>query len=397
MRIAVLAWDLPPHGSGLGRAAMEIARSLARAGNDVTVFESGRTYGETVVDQGMLIVGCSPPRNSSIRFLRERAMIGHLVAPWYFCKAVQAAHKAIPFDIIEATNWYAPAAFLSLGATPLVVRNSTPAIDAKCGAHRLRQNVDLWFAHQLEKLTARQASGLISNTPSHAELIENIYGIGNHPLHQVVSLALDENVLTRGAMAPLPSTKGPQSLLFVGRAERRKGFNEFLGGFAQVNRARGAAGRMPINLTTIGIDELDIRDHLEDQGENITILNSLSDDDLYTEFERATAVIAPSRYESFGLVYREAAAFGRPLITCAEDPAAKDFMQMAKCGILAESCTPLAIAKAIKQLLEQSEKWEEYALNGRRHVQRLTTDNLATQTLAVYIEAIRLDAEKAVR
>ncbi|WP_299567612.1 glycosyltransferase family 4 protein [uncultured Sulfitobacter sp.] len=396
MRVAVLAWGLPPHGSGLGRAAMEIARGLSQLGCDVTLFDSGRALGETVVQSGLAVVGCAPPTNGFAGFLRKRAVIGHLVAPWYFCKALREVHRECPFSIVEATNWYAPAAFLTTGSPALVVRNSTPAIDAKKENLSLRQRIDLWFAHKLEKQTAKKAAALISNTPSHAQVIKDIYNIADQPIHEVISLALDEDVLKRGAAAPLPSVKAAPSLLFVGRAERRKGFSEMLAGYACANQARRKVGRRPIRLTIVGVEPVDVTECLKAQGEDLSlcneieILNGLSDDDLYAEYEGTTAVIAPSRYESFGLVYREAAAFGRPLIACREDPAACDFIDTAECGILADTCTPKAIADAIERLFETPDDWDKFALAGRRHVQSLTVKRLAAKTLEVYAGVIAL-------
>ena len=396
MRVAILAWDLPPTGSGLGRAAIEIARGLAQLGCDVTLFDAGRAKGTTDDPSGVSIIGCRPPQAGLAGFLRKRATIGHVVAPWYFHRAVKHAHQASPFDVIEATNWYAPAACLTFGTPPLIVRNSTPAIAGKGVNGGVRNGVDLWFAHQLEKWTTRHADALISNTVAHAEVIRDLYSIHDHQIHKVIPLALDLCVMKRGAAAALPSTTNIPSLLFVGRAERRKGFKEMLAGYAAVNIGRVAAGNTPIRLTIIGVKSSFVISCLSEENgntdlfEHVTVLNGLSDEELYSSYEQATAVIAPSRYESFGLVYREAAAFGRPLIACAEDPAAKDFIRDAQCGMLAQSCTPAAISDAIEQFLGAPYLWQEFATAGRQHVRKLTTENLAQETLEVYKSVISL-------
>ena len=47
---------------------------------------------------------------------------------------------------------------------------------------------------------------------------------------------------------------------------------------------------------------------------------------LHDLMEAAHVIVAPSRYESFGLVYQEAMMFGRPVVACAEDPSARLFI-----------------------------------------------------------------------
>lgn len=394
MRVAILTWGLPPRGSGLGRAAAEIARSLRARGCDVVLFDADTSFGKVRDFDGLTVIGCAPSEHGIAGFLRRRLVVGHLVAPWHFRRALLAVHQAKPFDIVEATNWYAPAALLAGGKVALVVRNSTPASDTKSEARNMRDRLDLWFASLMEKLTARRASGLISNTPSHADLITKLYGIEKKNLHQVVSLALDSKVLERGSASALPAEHSQLSLLFIGRAERRKGFDEMLSGSLLANKARREKGLGSIALTIVGVDASDVACQLKRVGCNsieraqITVRNGLSDDALHAEYGRATAVIAPSRYESFGLVYREAAAFGRPLIACAEDPAAVDFIEATDCGLLAEACTPRAIAGAINQLFETPGLVDRLGQNGKHHAALLSVERLAQETSDVYAQVI---------
>ncbi len=69
-------------------------------------------------------------------------------------------------------------------------------------------------------------------------------------------------------------------------------------------------------------------------------------------YAEAHAVVAPSRYESFGLVYQEAMAYGRPVIACAEDASARAFVGLPGAGPLAEASTGAALADALRPLLK---------------------------------------------
>ncbi len=111
MRTALLAWDYPPAPSGLSTAAREIAESLSEAGADVTVFTLDRAGTERV--GGVTVAGIALPPAGGLAALRLWGSVGHLAAPLAFRRAVLAAHARAPFDAIEATNWYAPAALLA--------------------------------------------------------------------------------------------------------------------------------------------------------------------------------------------------------------------------------------------------------------------------------------------
>ena len=387
LRIAILTWDTPPRPSGLGRAAFEIAASLRDAGAGVTLVDASRPSGTAERIEAVGVIGCAPRETGLAPWLRRRAAIGHLVAPRAFAAALEGER----FDIVEATNWYAPAAALPANGPPLVVRNSTPAIDAWPQARGLRDRLDLAFAHRLERRTARRAAALISNTRSHAALIERIYRPPPETLHAVIGLALDPATLARGERAG-PSRADPFRSLFVGRIEHRKGFAEALAGHLRFAQALHAAGRRLPAFDIAGVQAGELAPHLDDVPPEIaaTVVahGRVDDDELHDLYAAATVVLAPSRYESYGLVYREAAAFGRPLVACAEDPAATDFVRESRCGVLAERCAADAIAVRLRLLHDDAALREDCARRGRAAAAGLSRERLAAETLHVYEAAL---------
>ena len=388
MRVALLSWDFPPAPTGLGRAAAEIAAGLGEQGADVTVFAADRTGSE---ETGFgRVIGCAPPTGSPGAWLRRRAAIGHLVGPRAFLRAVRRAHAARPFDVVEATNWYAPAALLTRGPAPLVVRNSTPAIEGFPPLAGPRDRLDQRFAHRLEARTARRAAVLISNTAHHRERIDALYGIPPERPHHVIGLALASELIAEGAAAPPPDPAGP--VVFIGRAERRKGFDEAVQGVVLANERRGRSGAAPIALSLVGLEPEDWRhaaarlDLGPDAHAAIRCHGRADDREVRALLASASAVLAPSRYESYGIVYREAAAFGRPLVACAEDPSAREFLGAVPCGALAERCAAAPIADAIERALDQA-RLPGFAAAGRAHAASLTRARLGEATLRAYGDA----------
>ena len=354
---ALLTWEYPPSTSGLPRAAREIAQSLAGAGHDVRVVTLDR---EGVEHDGAVEVhGARGDLSGALRWLRRRAAVGHLAAPLAFRAAIARLHARRALDVVEATNWHAPGVALArLGPVPLVTRCSTPA-DA--GAHARaswRERIDGGAVDRLEAAQARGSAGLISNTAAHRERVRAAYGLGgegerdrNGAPHHAFPPAVDPALVQRGAAAPHPDEtgeSGPVRFLFVGRPDRRKGFDAI----AEAVRAAPPEASWHLDLVGTAPDMLpaDLREG--PAARRLTAHGRVPDDRLTAMLERTHAVLAPSRSESFGYVYQEALAYGRPLVACAEDASARQHVGEPGAGLLAETCTGEAVGGAIARLAD---------------------------------------------
>lgn len=385
LQVGLLTWALPPEKSGLSRAALEIAHAIGEAGADVRVFTLDRSHREQEGD--IEIIGCAP--GDRLAEMRRRPAIGHLAAPLAFRQAVMAEHRRRPFDVIEATNWYAPgAAIAAAGAIPLVTRNSTPAAISLAQEPSLRNWVDRKAATLIEKIAARRSAGLISNTAPHGMMIAKLYGVpAPGPRHAVIGLSLPQMITRRGQNARYPAD-GPIELLFVGRNEPRKGFDAVLGAL-KVLSADVAAGRLaPFRMTLVGAEDVDVAALPAQVRVHLRLFHRVGEQALHDLFEQAHIVVAPSRYESFGLVYQEAMMFGRPIVGCAEDASARLFVGQSGAGILARTCDGEAVAAALRSLMIDRTLREHHAAASRAASGQFTRRTLGEQTLAAYRSAI---------
>ncbi|MFC0191591.1 glycosyltransferase family 4 protein [Aureimonas pseudogalii] len=391
MRIGLIAWDYPPSPSGLSTAAREIAESLAAAGMDVTVFALDRTG--TARQGAVTVVGCAIPERSGLAFLRRRGGIGHLAAPLAFRRAVRAEHRRRPFDLVEATNWYAPAVLLGgRGDPPLVTRNSTPAAYSRERPTSLRDRFDAATADRLEARQAQRSAAFLSNTAEHARRIAAEYRLGaDRRPHAVAGLSLPPETIRRGAIAPYPplGTGDPVQLLFVGRAEHRKGF-DLVTGAAAILGAEAEAGTLPpFAIRLVGVPAADLPATLSPLARaRITPLGRLPEGELAREYEAAHVVLAPSRYESFGLVYQEAIAYGRPMVACAVDASGQLFVGDTGAGAMAASDTPEAMAEALRPLIRDANVRESFRAHALKAAGRFDRERLAAETLALYRQAL---------
>ncbi|MDP4023004.1 glycosyltransferase family 4 protein [Methylobacterium sp. NEAU 140] len=387
MRTALLAWDYPPAPSGLSTAAREIAESLAEAGAEVTVFTLDRTGRARV--GGVAVVGLALPSCGTLARLRRWGSAGHLAAPLAFRRAVLDAHGRAPFAVVEATNWYAPAALLAgRPDLPLVTRSSTPAAFTREPAGTLRDRLDGWTADRLERRQARGSAGLIANTAEHGAVIAGAYGLGGRQPSAVIGLSLPPEVATGAGGTAYPQD-GPVSLLFVGRAEARKGFDALLDAVAILGREHARGGLPPFRLDLVGVAPGDLpadlpaaaRRHLRARGR-------IDGPALAEAYARAHAVVAPSRYESFGLVYQEALAYGRPVVACAEDASARAFVGAPGAGPLAWNATGPAVAEALRPLLVDPGLRRTYRARALAAAGRFGRASLGRETLALYRRAV---------
>jgi glycogen synthase len=388
MRTALLAWDYPPSPSGLSTAAREIAQALAGEGCDVTVFTLDRV-GTEIVD-GVRVVGCDIDTGSRLARLRKWAALGHLAAPLQFRQAVLSEHARQPFEVVEATNWYAPASLLTgRHGFALVTRNSTPAAWSRGGDLKPRDRIDAAAADRLEARQATGSAGLISNTDDHGKRIVDLYRIGPAVPHRTIGLSLPPDLLNVALSSPYPDDDATVRLLFVGRAEARKGFAELMGA-VELLATEAGDGRLPaFHLDLLGVPTADLPADLSAAARShVTAWGRMQDETLHDLYRQAHAVAAPSRYESFGLVYQEAIAFGRPVIASAQDPSAREFIGASGAGLLADETTPSAIAAALRSVIQSPQLRDQLRDRARQASGRFNRPYLARETLDLYRQAV---------
>ncbi|CAO4152856.1 glycosyltransferase family 4 protein [Methylorubrum extorquens] len=388
MRTALLAWDYPPAPSGLSTAAREIAESLAAAGAEVTVFTLDRTGRERV--SGVTVEGLALPPGGGLARLRLWGSAGHGAAPLAFRRVVLAAHAGAPFDVIEATNWYAPAVMLARRRDlPLVTRSSTPAAFTRGPGATLRDRLDGRTADALERAQARGSAGLIANTAEHGAVIARAYRLSGRQPSAVIGLSLPPEICSSARAAPYPETDAPLRLLFVGRAEARKGFDALLAAVAILAAEQTAGALPPFRLDLVGVPPNDLPSDLPDAArQRISARGRIDAAALAQAYADAHAVLAPSRYESFGLVYQEAMAYGRPVVACAEDASARAFVGAYGAGPLAQAATGPALADALRPLLLDPGLRRAYRMRALAAAGRFDRTSLGRETLALYEAAV---------
>jgi glycosyltransferase involved in cell wall biosynthesis len=184
------------------------------------------------------------------------------------------------------------------------------------------------------------------------------------------------------AAPPAADHANPCTVLFVGRFEKRKGIDLLLAAvprlLAEVGDARvvmvgrndlpGESGRpyaeefLELHADAPWIDRVDIRGEVDD-------------DELWRLYRDAGVLVAPSRFESFGLIYVEAMMAGVPVVAV-DAGAAREVVQdgtgvlvAADAEVLADAVVALAVDADLRTAMGRA---------GRaRYLERYSVDSMA--------------------
>jgi|TARA_B100000678_G_scaffold126789_1_gene106153 glycosyltransferase involved in cell wall biosynthesis len=397
LEVALLTWEYPPIPTAKGRVACEVAHGLARHGVNVRVFTMDRDDTVRTDHERIEVIGCASRITGLRRLMRKIPGLEHVAAAAAFRERLHEEHERRPFDLIEAANWGAPAAMLMNSGLPIVIRNSAPHSLDEPDEATLGQRISNRIVAGMEARCNHNADAIISNSRSNAHAVRDWYNLTPGLIHMVTPLSVDPLIRKAGAEASFPPAHSRLRLAYIGDDSHRKGFDEVLLGFQKVTEQFRDEGEPLPELHLMGLEngaldaragELGLPASLMDQ---IFDYGRVTDESMTHILARCQFVLAPSRFQSFGSVYHEAAAFGRPLIACAEDPTAVEHVRRHECGVLTDDCSPEAIAEAVTTLFNDRTAMMSMRKAGLEAAKSWTREQLGARTLQIYRRAMRLE------
>jgi glycosyltransferase involved in cell wall biosynthesis len=185
------------------------------------------------------------------------------------------------------------------------------------------------------------------------------------------------------------------TVLYLGRLEKRKGTCDLIHAIPQV------LGEVPqARFVFIGKDRPHcpgnrthaqyIRDELVPEvRERIRLEGQLNDQEVDRRLQTADLFVAPSLYESFGLVFLEAMRWGTPVIGTRVG-GIPEIVEDGKTGLLVAAECPGELAKAIIALLRNEQRRRDLGEAGRRHVETsFNIERMAKRAAELYARTIR--------
>jgi phosphatidyl-myo-inositol alpha-mannosyltransferase len=175
-------------------------------------------------------------------------------------------------------------------------------------------------------------------------------------------------------------------ILFVGRADDRKGLPVLLSAFS------GLREHVPARLELIGASTEAVEPYVAELNggtEDVEFLGSVDDDELWRRLHAADVLCAPSLSgESFGMVLIEAFAAGTPVV--ASDIAGyRQVVRHRRDGLLVPPGRPLEVAEALHSMWLDPSARLRMGRAARTRAADFSWSRVATQVTGVYEQALQ--------
>jgi glycosyltransferase involved in cell wall biosynthesis len=321
LHLCFLSSEYPPaFVNGIGRFTHEMAVGLVERGHHIHVLTRGEGHHRVDLEDGVWVHRIVPVRQPRPRTPSVPQDVWNYSASLY--DEVLRIHRHRPLDLVEAPLWDSEGIAAVLGeVVPVVVSLHTPLpIVLRSSPHwtarRKTRKSRIEPLVALERFCLERCAAVLANSASIIDDIKTAHGLTLDPSRcRIVphGFAAKPNglVTPRDSVAP--------HILFVGRLERRKGIDLLL------ESIRPLSHRLPgIRFTIVGDDTLPTaegppyREQFErrSSARNVEFKGRVDDENLEQFYRSCDVLVAPSRYESFGLILIEAMRYGKPVVAC---------------------------------------------------------------------------------
>lgn len=382
IKICFLSQDFSKNcNGGVCRYTYDLAYALAELGNKVHVItKSEKDYEYMYRDQGVFVHKIISEPLDFLKLSDDMNISKKNLAYSYSaCLKLLDIIDEYGIQIVEAPLWDAEGIVFSLmNQIPLVIRLETPLFKV-AEIQGWEITTDLKFSNWMEGESARRANKTIAISKDIERLIRKHHTISKEKI-ELCPLGIE--VPDKSLLLKYPS-KNDFNVLFVGRLEKRKGIETLFKAMPVVLRKNPDTQFYIIgkdtNLSPNGgsykkylLQNLDVKYH-----KNVKFGGYVNDDELKNYYKNCDIFVAPSLYESFGLIYLEAMAWGKPVIGC-EVGGIPEIVENCQDGILIPPDDENALAEAIIKLLTDENLRVKMGTSGRKKVvHELSTRKMA--------------------
>jgi glycosyltransferase involved in cell wall biosynthesis len=325
LRVCLVSQGYPPaETAGIARWTAELAGGLARLGHIVHVIAATSAAATVEYHDGVWVHRVTAATENGPAVARPVPTSVYRRALAVYNEAVRI-QKNWGLDVLSAPIWDVEglvcAEHLDI---PVVTSLHTTYKLALPYKEHWRDDLEYRHRHVNKIIDAedwlfRNSALILANSNAIVRQIQDGYGVSFNPSKLIV---VPHGVAAAPATVVAPAVKHVRTrVLFVGRLERRKGIDLLLDAMLAV-----LAKHSDVDLHLVGEEVLgdplfdetmsSLRSRIETEGfaERVFFYGYVGDDELLMHYSSCDLFVAPSRFESFGLIALEAMRLGKPVI-----------------------------------------------------------------------------------
>lgn len=394
LRICLLSKTYPPtQYDGVGRLTNLMARGLFERGHTVHVV----THGER--EQVSFYDGAYVHRipYQIERYSRYRWLTGLFHCLNYSHAVYEKVRRLMLNDgiqIVDSPIWqFAGLVTAQSGIVPVAVRLTTGS--RQVSTLQNTRGEDIRLIGEMEREFIERANYVLPNTQATLDAVQKVYGVqlteGQYTIvpYGIVPV-LDDDI------RPFDPKRAKDNLtvLYVGRLEKRKGILDL---FQSIPRILNMVSN--VKFIIVGQDNSQYDGFQDRMGmdypayfahrygkfmPHVEFMGKVSDETLQSLYQSCDLLVAPSLYESFGLIYLEAMNYAKPVIGC-HVGGVPEVVEDGVTGLLVDPEAPSALAEAIVSMLNSPTRLYEMGMAGRqRLLEKFTYIQMARNFERVY-------------
>ena len=376
LKICFLSQEYPPKScGGIGVWTYNMAVSLAARGHEVTVICKGEGSPTVDFEEGVwvhrIIAQYQPERT-----LPDLPDLPQSIKDYaYTCfDEVMRVHARRGLDVVSSPIW-------DLEGAAVISDNTIPTLLSLHSSYKLVlpsktewvENQDFLKNHvekliDGEKWALDKANYIVANSKAIVADIEREYSV-SIPADKVKHIP--HGLKDYNQSCEVKKSSSSLKLLYVGRFEKRKGTDTVLSVIPQLMEKYSNLEIAMVGDHSISNDDEQMlaRFKAEHEGkdwlEKVSFPGRVNDEELMMFYKNAHVFVAPSTYESFGLIYLEAMMFGTPCIGT-NIGGIPEVISQGKDGFLIEVNNAEELLVSCEKLLGDDELRSEFSKNARK-------------------------------
>lgn len=398
LNICLLSMAYPPFKiDGVGRQVHLMAQGFHAQGHTVHVITHGRREAVTFYDGAW--VHQIPFTLARYGRYRPYPRLHHVLNYSHeVYLRVRRLVRTAGIQVVDSPLWQMDGLVTAVSQIlPTVVHLQTAS--KQISDIQQNRDIDSRLLGEMEGTLIRKADHLVPNSRATWQAIQKVYGVSPTAENStIVPIGIMPG--PEAAVRPFDPAASPEALtvLYVGRLEKRKGIQALFGAIPQVLQQVPQARFVIVGADNSIADGFQARHgapypdyfqraypHLAGR---VCFTGGVTDAELQAHYQGCDLFVAPSLYESFGIIYLEAMNYGKPVIGCRAG-GIPEVIDEGVTGLLAEPDDAGSLAAAIVTLLQSPAQLQAMGLAGRRRLlQKFTHLQMAAQSAAVYRQVI---------